>query len=95
MDAENARLRQLAEPRSSVRSPPRGTAANCGWASCDVRSRFVGVYLTNEVFLYRVVDVVVTESGEMADVEDCYGLDVVRVPTRDLLARGLRVLTPA
>ena len=30
----------------------------------------------------------------MAEVEDCYGLDVVRVPMGDLLARRLRVVTP-
>jgi hypothetical protein len=53
------------------------------------------MYLTNGVFLYRVVDVVLTESGEMADIEDCYRLDIVRVPMRDLLVRGLRVVRPA
>ncbi|HTU84645.1 MAG TPA: hypothetical protein VMF57_03665 [Solirubrobacteraceae bacterium] len=53
------------------------------------------MYLTNEVFLYRVVDVVETDSGEMAEIEDCYSLDVVRVPMCDLLARPLRVVTPA
>lgn len=53
------------------------------------------MYLTDGVFLYRVVDVVVTESGEMADIEDCYRLDVVRVPMCDLRARGLRVVRPA
>jgi len=53
------------------------------------------VYLTDEVFLYRVVDVLVTDIGEMAEVEDCYGLDIVRVPMCDLLARRLRVVTPA
>jgi hypothetical protein len=53
------------------------------------------MYLTNDVFLYRVVDVVLTESGEMADIEDCYRLDIVRVPMCELLARGLRVVTPA
>ncbi|HUA45616.1 MAG TPA: hypothetical protein VMA77_10335 [Solirubrobacteraceae bacterium] len=52
------------------------------------------MYLTNGVFLYRVVDVVLTESGEMADVEDCYGLDIVRIPMCDLVARRLRVVTP-
>jgi len=50
------------------------------------------MYLTNGVFLYRVVDVVLTDSGEMADIEDCYWLDVVRIPICDLLARGLRVV---
>jgi hypothetical protein len=55
----------------------------------------VGVYLTDEVFLYRIVDVVVTGAGEMADIEDCFWLDVVRVPMGDVLARRLRVVTPS
>jgi len=36
-----------------------------------------GVYLTNEVFLYRVIEVLPSEEGEMVELEDCYGLDVV------------------
>ena len=52
------------------------------------------MYLTDGVFLYRVVKVVVTESGEMADIEDCYRLDVVRVRMCDLLARRLHVVRP-
>jgi hypothetical protein len=55
----------------------------------------VGVYLTNGVFLYRVVDIVVTESGQMADIEDCYGLDIVRMPMRAVLAGRLRLVKPA
>ena len=54
-----------------------------------------GVYLTNEVFLYRVVRVVAAGSGELVELEDCYGLDVVRVPARELRDRRLRVVTPA
>lgn len=53
-----------------------------------------GVYLTDEVFLYRVFDVVVTRAGEMVDLEDCHCLDVVRIPASDLRARRLRVVTP-
>jgi hypothetical protein len=52
------------------------------------------MYLTDEIFLYRVVDLLLTEAGDVADLEDCYGLDVVRVPLRTLQARGLRVVTP-
>jgi hypothetical protein len=55
----------------------------------------VGVYLTDGVFLYRVVDRVMTARGEMIDVEDCYWLDVVRVPASDLDARRLRDVTPS
>jgi hypothetical protein len=53
------------------------------------------VYLTDEVFLYRVVDRVITAAGEMVEVEDCYWLDVVRIPANDLAARQLRVVTPS
>lgn len=53
------------------------------------------VYLTNEVFVYRIVDRVVTGAGEMVDVEDCYRLDVVRVAASDLASRHLRVVMPS
>ena len=54
-----------------------------------------GVYLTDGTFLYRVAAVLSTVAGEMADIEDCYGLDVVRVSMHALRARRLRVVTPA
>jgi hypothetical protein len=50
-----------------------------------------GVYLTDEAFLYRVAGVV----GELVELEDCFYLDVVRVPLADVRARGLRVVAPA
>jgi hypothetical protein len=53
-----------------------------------------GAYLTDDVFLYRVVDFVAGASGAMVELEDCYRLDVVRVPVSDLRARRLRVVTP-
>ena len=53
----------------------------------------VGAYLTNGVFLYRVVGVVAGDAEELVDLEDCYRLDVVRVSVSDLRARGLRVVT--
>jgi len=59
-----------------------------------VRVAEVGVYLTDGVFLYRVDDLLVTGAGEMVDLEDCYRLDVVRVPVNDLRARRLQVVTP-
>lgn len=55
----------------------------------------VGAYLTDGVFLYRVDDLVATRAGAMADLEDCYRLDVVRVPMAELQARRLRTVTPA
>jgi len=54
-----------------------------------------GVYLTNEVFLYRVVGPGSSGADDVVELEDCYGLDVVRVRARDLRERGLRVVTPA
>jgi hypothetical protein len=52
-----------------------------------------GAYLTDGVFLFRVVDLVASGVGEMVDLEDCYWLDVVRVPLTDLRARQLRVVS--
>ena len=54
-----------------------------------------GTYLTNGAFLYRVIDVTATGAGAMVALEDCYGLDVVRVPLAALRAGRLRVVTPA
>jgi hypothetical protein len=63
-------------------------------AGAVVHADEVGMYLTDEVFLYRVVDVLATRAGEMAELEDCYWLDIVRVPLSDVRARRLRVVTP-
>jgi len=52
-----------------------------------------GLYLTNDVFLYRVVRMIASERDEMVLLEDCYSLDVVRVPIHEFHARGLRVVT--
>jgi hypothetical protein len=57
-----------------------------------------GVYLTNESFLYRIAGFVAAGDEEPEDVvelEDCYGLDVVRVPVRELRERRLRIVIPA
>ena len=54
----------------------------------------LGAYLTDEVFLYRVADLLMTGAGEMVELEDCYGLDVVRVPVDELRDRRLRVVAP-
>lgn len=43
-----------------------------------------GVYLTDEVFLYRVVGSV---QDDVVELEDCYGLDVVTVSVQALRAR--------
>jgi hypothetical protein len=62
-----------------------------------VTERFAGIgaYLTNGVFLYRVVGFVTGAAGEMVELEDCYWLDVVRVSMTDLRSRRLRLVTPA
>ena len=54
-----------------------------------------GVYLTDEIFLYRVAGLVVSEADEAVELEDCYLLDIVCVSAEDLRARGLRVVTSA
>ena len=54
-----------------------------------------GVYLTDDVFLYRVLGLVTSGGDEMVELEDCYWLDVVAVPVRELRARRLRVVMPA
>ena len=53
------------------------------------------MYLTDGVFLFRIVGFVPDVAGEMVELEDCYGMDVVQVSIGDLRARGLRVVTPA
>ncbi len=53
------------------------------------------MYLTDEVFLYRVAGLVGSGADEAVELEDCYGLDVVKVSAADLRARWLRVVTPA
>jgi len=53
------------------------------------------VYLTDGVFLYRVVGPGRSDAGESVELEDRYLLDVVRVSKADLRARGLRVVMPA
>jgi hypothetical protein len=63
-----------------------------GTVATDLTS---GVYLTDGIFLYRVVGVGGSGSFAAVELEDCYGLDVVRVPAADLHPRRLRVVTPA
>lgn len=53
------------------------------------------LFLTDDVFLYRVVGVADDGTGELVQIEDCYSLDVVLVPIADLRARRLRVVRPA
>jgi hypothetical protein len=53
-----------------------------------------GAYLTDEVFLYRVVGTVPDGIDELVELEDCYLLDVVRVRLAELHARRLRLVTP-
>jgi len=72
--------------------PDRGEAADACAAAPPVNQ--AGVYLTDGIFLYRVDHVLMTGAGEMADIEDCYRLGVVRVLVNDLRARRLRVVTP-
>jgi hypothetical protein len=79
LDAADAR------PRAD-RSAPAGNASSIDG---------IGVYLTDEVFLYRVVDFVAGPGDGMVELEDCYWLDVVSVPMTALRARRLRAVMPA
>jgi hypothetical protein len=54
-----------------------------------------GVYLTDEVFLYRVVGSIGSGVDPAVELEDCFRLDVVRVAVSDLRSRRLRVVTAA
>jgi hypothetical protein len=54
-----------------------------------------GVYMTDEVFLYRLAGIGQYGSAEFVELEDCYRLDVVQVPISDLRARALRIVTPS
>ncbi|HTX09530.1 MAG TPA: hypothetical protein VME22_13010 [Solirubrobacteraceae bacterium] len=53
------------------------------------------LYLTNEVFLYRVVRSIASDTGEMVELEDCYSLDTVHVPIHTLHTGRLRVVIAA
>jgi len=53
------------------------------------------VYLTDEVFLYRVTAVLTAGVDEIVELEDCYRLDVVEVPISDVRSRRLRVVIPS
>jgi hypothetical protein len=66
--------------------------ASSGAVTGDVER--AGASLTDEVFLYRVVRLDAARVGEMIELEDCYGLGVVRVPLRDVRERRLRAVTP-
>ena len=74
------------------RTADRGTADGLA-AAGPGQTDEVGLYLTDEVFWYRVVDPVASEVGEMVELEDCYWLDVVFVPVKDIRARRLRVVS--
>jgi hypothetical protein len=52
------------------------------------------VYLTDGVFLYRVVGPSTDGAAERVVLEDCYLLDAVSVSIAELRARGLRAVTP-
>jgi hypothetical protein len=75
--------------RSSKRSRPVLASVVGSHVACP------GVYLTDETFLYRIARVLGTGRGDTVELEDCYLLDCIRVPLKDLDARRLRVVTPA
>jgi len=74
-----------------TRTTDSGALVSVGAGQVDAAS----LYLTNGVFLYRVVGMAGSATDDMVALEDCYGLDVVLVPIQDVRARRLRVVTPA
>jgi hypothetical protein len=56
---------------------------------------YTDAYLTNGVFLYRVIRLAPAGANDFVELEDCYALDVVRVTMKDLRERRLRVVTPS
>ena len=52
------------------------------------------MYLTDEIFLYRIVGATADTRDDIVELEDCYSLNVARVPVRALRERRLRVVTP-
>ena len=54
-----------------------------------------GTYLTDGVFLYRVVKALGGRGEEAVQLEDCYSLDTVRVELTELRRRDLRVVAAA
>ena len=54
-----------------------------------------GAYLTNGIFLYRVVGLLADVEDGLVELEDCYLLDVVHIPMTVLGQRAMRIVTPA
>jgi hypothetical protein len=86
-EADRSALRRADDHRT-----PDGPAA-AGAVTGQVNG--AGLYLTDEVFLYRVTGFVAGEGDGMVELEDCYGLDVVRIPLAGLRAQRLRIVIPA
>ena len=74
--------------------PPATAGASEQLPTIDQQASGHGVYLTDEIFLYRVVESVAVPPDDVVELEDCYLLDVVHVSVSDLSARRLRVVTP-
>jgi len=66
-----------------------------GGGAAGGRAYGPGSFLTDEVFLYRILRCTSTQDGAIVELEDCYWLDIVSIPLNELRARRLRVVTPA
>jgi hypothetical protein len=86
--------------RDKAQRPASGVRRHCGPAPTATAGEVAGSidgassYLTDGVFLYRVVSSVPSAVGELVELEDCFSLDVVYVQQANLRARGLRSVTP-
>jgi len=96
-----SRSPQCVSPRGTAMSALDGadsrpkTEESLPTGAVDWATEGTPAFLTDEVFLYRVVGLVVSGQDEMVELEDCYRLGVVRVPVRELHARRLRRVRPA
>ena len=63
-------------------------------ASGMTHSLAIGMYLTNETFLYRVVGLRTNADPEVVELEDCFLLDIVHVPKSQVTQRRLRLVAP-
>ena len=82
-------------PTSHYADTRRTADGSAPYAGPARETRAGDVYVTDGVFLYRIVRVVAGAAADMVELEDCFLLDIVRIPLADLRARRLRVITPA
>lgn len=61
----------------------------------DVSAYCAGRYVTDGVHLYRLLEPLDEDAGGMTGIEDCRSLEIVLVPTGDVLRQMRPVATDA